>query len=266
MYGADLGISSFKAVQLKNGKIRKKKRVFVNSEKNIEKQIEEFFSDSFFSKAEKIALTGAFAGKAKEIRGKKFIFVNEIQAIGKGSAFLSKEKNFLAVSVGTGSCFVSVKGKKFVHIGGTAIGGKTILGLSELILKEKNFKKIESNALKGNSKKTDLMLSDVYPKGIGLLKENVAVAHFGKISSKKKKDLSAGIFNLVSQGVSISALFAARTLKHNKAVFSGSFAETKFFQKKFCECSKAFTKVQPVFLKQAGFASAVGAALIAGKK
>ncbi len=263
MFGVDLGLSSLKAVQVEKGKIKKKKRIFLNEKQSIEKQIEKFLSDSFFSKAKTIALTGAYSSKVKELKGKKLIQVNEIQAIGKGSAFFSKEKNFLAVSAGTGSCFVSVKGKKFAHIGGTAIGGKTILGLGELILKEKEFKKIELLAEKGNSKKVDLMLFDVYEKGIGLLKENVPIAHFGNLSSRKKEDLSAGIFNLVCQGISIPALFAERTLKHNKIVFSGSLSESKLFKKQFCECINLFSKkTQPVFLKEAGFVSAIGAALI----
>ncbi|MBU2100068.1 hypothetical protein KKB11_02450 [Candidatus Micrarchaeota archaeon] len=272
MIGVDLGLSSFKAIQIENRKIKRKKRIFL-SEKNTEKQIKEFFSDSFFSE-KKIALTGAFSGKAIEMqkkekksgKEKKFIQVNEIDSIASGSAFLSKEKNFLAVSAGTGTAFVSVKGKKIIHAGGTAIGGKTILGLSTLILKEKEFKKIEGNALKGNSDKVDLMLKDFYPKGIGLLKNNVCVAHFGKISSRKKEDLNAGIFNLVSQGISINALFAAKAFKHKKIVFSGSLAESKIFRKTFIECSKVFNLAEPVFLKEGAFASALGAAMIAEKK
>ncbi len=265
MIGVDLGLSSFKAVQIENKKIKEKKRVFLNEKDSIEKQIQKFFSNSFFSE-EKIALTGAYTKKAKNILEKEFSLVNEINSIGKGSSFLSKEKNFLAVSAGSGTAFISFKNNKAVHVGGTAIGGKTITGLNELIIKEKEFSKLEKNALKGNYIKTDLMLSDVYPKGIGLLKNNVCVSHFGKINSKKKTDLSAGIFNLVLQGISINALFAAKAFNHKKIVFSGSLSETKLFKKTFNECRKIFNLAEPVFLSNAGFASAVGAVLIAEKK
>jgi len=267
MIGIDLGISSFKAVQLEKGKIKKKKRVFLNEE-GTEKQIKKFFSDSFFSRKKEIALTGANAEKAKKLFGKKFEFVlvNEIQAIAKGSGFLSKEKNFLAGSIGTGTCFVSVKKNKASHIGGTALGGKTILGLSELITKEKDFKKIEESALKGKAEKTDLMLFDVYSKGIGLLKKNVPVAHFGRIKSNKKTDLNAGIINMICQGISLNALFAAKALKQKKIVFSGSLAESRLFKKVFKDCRQVFDLAEGIFVNNAGFASAIGAGLIAGKK
>ncbi len=267
MFSADLGLSSFKAIELRQEKIKKTKRVFLN-EKNIEKQIKEFFSEKFFLKAESIALTGAYAEKAKKILGKKFIFVsvNEIQAIAEGSSFLSKQKEFLAASVGTGTAFISVKKNNTAHIGGTALGGKTILGLSELIAKEKKYKKIELNALKGDYKKTDLMLKDVYPKGIGALKGNLCVSHFGNIKSKEKKDLSAGIFNLVCQGISLNALCCAKSLGQKKIVFSGSLPESKLFMKTFRECNKVFNLAEPVFLRQGAFASAIGAGIIAGKK
>ena len=259
MIGVDLGISSFKAVEIEKEKIKRKKRVFLNEKESVEKQLKNFFSDSFFFEEKKIAVTGAYSSKLKELKGKKIFRINEIQAIAKGSRFLSKEKNFLAASVGTGCCFVSVKKEKASHIGGTALGGKTILGLSRLLTGKTDFKEIEKKALKGDYKKIDLMLSDVYPKGIGLLKGNVSVSNFGKIKSKKEEDLLAGVFNSVFQGISTNALFAAKALKHEKIVFSGSLAETKLFRKTFKECRNAFHLAEAVFPENGAYAGAVGA-------
>lgn len=264
MYSADLGLSSFNAVLIEEGKIKKKKRVFIKEKESIQKQIKDFFSDEFFS-GKTIALTGAYSTKVNSIKGKKLIKINEIHAIASGSAFLSKEKNFLAASAGTGTAFVSVRKNKASHIAGTAIGGKTILGLSELITKEKEFKKIEASALKGNCNKTDLMLFDVYKKGIGLLKENVSVAHFGELKSKRKKDLNAGIFNLVCQGISTHALLAAKAARHKKIVFTGSLSERKLFKKTFKECQKTFNLAEGIFPKNTEYATAIGAALISNK-
>lgn len=269
MIAIDFGLSSFKAVKLEDRRIEKKKRIFLNEKQGIEKQIKGFLSGTGFLKTGKIALTGAYAEKAKKIiegKGIQVVLVNEIQATAEGSTFLSKEKEFLAVSAGTGTAMISVKKNKSAHSGGTALGGKTITGLNWLITGIKDFKQAESNTLKGDYKKTDLMLSDVYPKGIGALKGNVCVSHFGKISSRKKQDLSAGIFNLVCQGISLNALCCAKSLGHKKIVFSGSLAESSIFQKTFSECNKVFSFAEPIFLKEAGYASAVGAALIAGKK
>ncbi len=266
MFATDLGLSSFKAVEFKNKKIKKKKRIFLNEKESIEKQIKKFFSSRFFPRKKAIALTGAHSQKAVSIlKKKKFILVNEIESIAKGTASMSKQKEFLAGSIGTGICFVSVKKNKCMHIGGTAEGGKTITGLGKLIAKEKNFKKIELNAKKGNYKKIDLMLSDVYPKGIGLLKGNVSVANFGKIKSKKKEDLCAGIFNMVCQGISTHALLAAKSAGHKKIVFVGSLAESSLFKKTFNECRKVFPLAKGIFLKNAGYATAIGAALIASE-
>ena len=265
MYSADLGLSSFNAVLIEDKEIKKKKRVFLNPKKSVSKQRQEFLSDKFFSDAETIALTGANSIKIKEIQGKKIIKVNEIEAIAKGASFLSKQKEFLAASAGTGICFVSVKRKKNAHIGGTAIGGRTLLGLSYFLTKKTDFKEIESCAKKGNLKKMDLMLKDVYPKGIGLLKKNVSVAHFGKTKSRKKEDLCAGVFNMVSQGISTHALLAAKSAGHKKIVFVGSLAESSLFKKTFNECKKVFDLAEGIFPKNAGYATAIGAALIASE-
>ncbi len=259
MIGVDLGISSFKAVEIENGKIKRKKRVFLKENTSLEKQIKRFFSDTFFSEEKKIAVTGAYSSKLTEQKGKKIFRINEIHAIARGSRFLSKEKNFLAASIGTGCCFVSVRKEKAGHIGGTAIGGKTILGLSKLLTGKTDFKEIEKKAEKGDYKKIDLMLSDVYPKGIGLLKGNVSVSNFGKIKSKKEEDLLAGVFNSVFQGISTNALFAAKALKHKKIVFSGSLSESKIFRKTFKECRKLFDSAESVFLENPAYAAAIGA-------
>jgi len=77
--------------------------------------------------------------------------------------------------------------------GGTAVGGGTLLGLSKLLMKTEDVKKIGQLAEKGNLSKIDLSIGDIVGKGIGLLPSNVTACNFGKIKNARKQDIALGL-------------------------------------------------------------------------
>ena len=79
---------------------------------------------------EKIILTGVGATLIKkDIYGIPTFQVNEFEAIGYGGLMLSGLSEALVVSMGTGTAFVQASKDQITHIGGSGVGGGTLLGI-----------------------------------------------------------------------------------------------------------------------------------------
>lgn len=218
-----------------------------------------------FSKISKIAVTG---GKSKQLNGKKIfgipiVHVSEIQAIGFGGSFVSKLKNCLVVSCGTGTCIVQLKNGIAKHFGGTGIGGGTILGLSQLLLKTKNLIELEKLASEGNLKNVDLSVKNVIGSGIGIVPANATASNFANLKNPSRNDLAFGIQNLVGEVVAVSAVFAAKACRQNMVVFVGKAVSFDKVKKAIQKVAKYYG-VKVWFPKNGGIATAAGAAISCG--
>ena len=213
--GIDFGISTTDIAVVKNGKIIKafhieagtplagalrKKRIDVN-------------------KVDGIAVTGG-NHSFKKILGKKFSKVNEINAIGFGGASISKAKSALIVSMGTGTCMVSFKNGKVKHVGGTGLGGGTVLGLSKRLVGTTNIKSLSKLALAGKKENVDLTVKEAIGSGIGIIPGNATASNFAK-ASKSKKDIAFGVQEMVAEANAVMVALAAKQTGHKKIVFIG---------------------------------------------
>ena len=134
--GIDSGSSSVKLIHLaSNGRILHK---LILNKMPVIKAIEIFINRGRIIKCDidKIVLTGV--GK-DEIQGNIYniptVKIDEFIAIGTGGLYLSNKRSGLVVSIGTGTAFVEGKNKSFKHIGGSGVGGGTILKLCEKIVR-----------------------------------------------------------------------------------------------------------------------------------
>ena len=132
--GIDAGSSAVKLVQVDSeGKILQK---LMLNKMPVIKAIEIFINKEKIDKnnISKIVLTGVGKDETEhDIYGIPTIKVDEFIAIGTGGLYLTNKKSGLVVSIGTGTAFVKAKGKTFKHIGGTGIGGGTLLNLCKKI-------------------------------------------------------------------------------------------------------------------------------------
>ena len=236
--------------------------------------IKEFFEDLDFSKdIELIALTGGHHNLIGNVLDKvPVIHVNEVDAIGKGGFHLSKlepNKQALIVNSGSGTACILAKGGEFIHCSGTGVGGGTVLGLSKLLLGTSDPQEIQDLAKKGDANETDLILEDVVSSSIGLLPPNTTAVNFGKIAKENKdaskEDLAAGIVNLVGQTVARIATSVAMTFKVSDIIVVGR-TPTFTALRKSLEEAAMLTNFTPHFPKNAEFAPALGALLIAEKQ
>jgi len=261
--GIDFGASTIDVVLLRGKKIVKSFSTDSSKVKSLEKHLRSLNID--WEKIEKIAVTGGKSARMKKLLGKKVVRVNEINAIAAGGAFVSGCKNCLVVSMGTGTCIVSLRNGKARHLGGTGCSGGTVVGLSKLLLGTSDLKKIEALAEKGNALRVDLSVKDVVGCGIGCIPETATASNFAKLESRKKADLAAALLNLVAEVNVVAAVFAARTVGQRKIVLVGKAIELKGIVHNMRKAAK-YWGIEFIIPSRAGVATAVGAALLAGKR
>jgi type II pantothenate kinase len=79
-------------------------------------------------------------------------------AIGTGGKYLAKKDRIIISNIGTGTAIIEVNGKNINHLGGTGVGGGTIIGLSKIMLATTDFDTVMEYASKGIIHNVDLMI------------------------------------------------------------------------------------------------------------
>ena len=176
---------------------------------------------------DKIAITGVGSSYIDStIFGINTIKIDEFEAIGLGGSFLSGINKTLVVSLGTGTAMVKVDGNKIKHIGGTGIGGGTLLGLGKGILNIIDFDEIVELSKHGNLHKVDLTIGDISNEKVGSLNQSVTASNFGNIHKiANEEDYAKGILNLIYQTIGMLAVFGARMSGNKDIVFTGKLAQ-----------------------------------------
>lgn len=104
-----------------------------------------------------------------------------IQVGGKNDQNLDEENKFIIASLGTGTTFTYYDGQITHHIGGSALGGGTFLGLSKLIFNQNDFPTLYQMAQQGKHENVDLMISDLVGADyISNLTSNVVASSMAK--------------------------------------------------------------------------------------
>lgn len=217
----------------------------------------------------RVRITLSTGGRSRflgnEILGIPIMRVDEIKAIGFGGLTLSGRKNCLVVSAGTGTALVVVHdgGRVIRHVGGTGVGGGTILGLSNRMIGIYDFKVVEEMALKGDPSKVDLTINDIVGGPVGILPANVTASNFGKILGEASaEDVAAGIFNMVSQTIAVVAAMAAKAYNlEDNVVVTGMLAKSRLISRIIRETADLFS-VNVVIPENCELAGAIGAVAV----
>ncbi|MDR0569098.1 MAG: pantothenate kinase [Spirochaetaceae bacterium] len=176
------------------------------------------------SQIEKIMITGAGSTKIKnDLFGIPTEKIDEITAIGVGGMFLAQRDNIIITNIGTGTAVIEAKKDGIAHIGGSGVGGGTILGLSKLLLQTSNFNGIMQLAESGNLNQVDLLLEDIMETDISFLRREATASNFGKMAdTARHEDLALGILNLVYQVIGMLSVFAARSKGIDRVIVTGN--------------------------------------------
>ena len=189
--------------------------------------------------------------------------VPEFRSIGTGGLFLSGLREAVVISMGTGTAAVYAKeGEEPVYLGGTGVGGGTLMGLSKMLLKLDDISHIEQLARNGDLSKIDLRISDITKKDIlSGVSMDLTASNFGKVSDlASKEDIAKGILNMVFETVGMIAIFAARSYSVRDIVLTGNLTRLAYCHDMFARLSDYF-HVNFLIPEMSEFATVIGTAL-----
>jgi type II pantothenate kinase len=258
--GIDFGISTTDVALVEGGKLQ---NAFHIDSKSLKELREALVVRGIDVRAiDELAVTGGRASLHR-LFGKSVARVSELSAIGFGGAFIAGLRSALVVSMGTGTCIVSLRRGRVGHVGGTALGGGTIIGLSRRLLGEANVQKLKRLASTGSSKGTDLSVREAIGGGIGIVPANATASFFAGGGRQGKSDTAFALQNMVGENNAVIAALAAKSSGHKDIVFIG---KTTLFPvvRRAIKRVLGYYGFSPRFPKMGAYATAIGAAAVRG--
>ncbi len=263
--GIDIGGSTTKIIAVRDSEIMPPMQVKANDPKtSVYGAFGRYITENGLdlSAVNRIMITGVGSSFITEdIYGIKTGHVSEFDAIGKGGLYLSGLDSAIIVSMGTGTSFIKANKDKIERIGGTGVGGGTLLGLSSKFIHVRHFDSIAKLAAEGDLEKVDLTVGDISQNCVTDMPDYTTAANFGKVSDYATKgDIAKGLINMILQTIGIMAVFACRIDDTKNVVLCGNLTAVPDAQKYFDEI-KELHGVDFIIPKYAEYATALGAAL-----
>ncbi|MFC4558280.1 type II pantothenate kinase [Virgibacillus kekensis] len=198
--------------------------------------------------------------------------VVEFDATASGIKYLAEKQgyqlgqNYLFVNVGTGTSIHSVKESQQERVGGSGIGGGTLLGLAYLLTGKLDYEEIIRSASEGDRGNVDLKVKDIFEGSLPPISGDLTASNFGKKNAMASKapsdaDKVAAVVGLIGEVIVTISTQMAFINDTSSIVYVGSSFRSNPLLK---EIIKEYTKMvgkEPVFLKNGEFSGAVGALL-----
>ncbi|MBQ8862384.1 MAG: pantothenate kinase [Clostridia bacterium] len=217
---------------------------------------------------EKVIVTGTGSSYIKDsIYGLPCVHEAEFTCVGKGGLYLSGLSEAIVVSMGTGTALVHAKkdGNGIItkYLGGTGVGGGTLIGLSKKLIGIGNIANIVDVAKTGTLDNIDLRISDMIQLGESNvpLPNDMTAANFGKVSDiASKGELALGVINMVFETIGMIGYFATKSVGTKDLVLTGNMTNLPQAREIFANLNTLFD-VNFIIPENAVFATAHGAAL-----
>lgn len=191
--------------------------------------------------------------------------LSEFECVGRGGLYISGYKKAIIVSMGTGTAVVYANEEnaeaEYEYMGGTGVGGGTLVGLSKQMIGISDIRHLVSLAESGDIEKIDLRIGDITKKELGGLPSYMTASNFGKLSDiASKEDIALGIINMVFESIGMLAVFAARSKKVKDIVLTGNLSKMPQAKPIFEILSEMFG-LNFVIPENSEFGTVIGAAL-----
>ena len=220
------------------------------------------------SDIDRVMMTGAGSAFAQRplYEGLDCRSVPEFTSVGLGGLYLSGLDEAIVVSMGTGTALVHAKktenGTDIKYLGGTGVGGGTLIGLSRKMIGVDTVEHIEQLCEGGDLSNIDLRISDISTNNA--YKEmayDMTASNFGKVSDlATKNDIALGITNMVSETSGMLCVFAARSHNLDRVVLTGNLTTLAPIRNVFKTMEKLFG-IHFIIPQNAQFGPVIGAAL-----
>ena len=216
---------------------------------------------------DKIMMTGVGSSFVKrDLYGLECVKVPEFDGIGFGGLYLSGLDEAVVVSMGTGTAIVHARSDgRMKYLGGTGVGGGTLMGLSKLLLSAETVEHIEEYAALGNIGNIDLRIKDMTASDSkSQLAADLTASNFGNVSDlATKDDMALGIMNIVYETIGMVSIFAAKSVGVQNIVLTGNLTRLAFCKEKFdfFNSLKPMYGVNFIIPESAEYATVIGAAI-----
>lgn len=223
--GIDAGGTLLKIVYVDEGQRRFEKRPssdidhLINELNNVHSQ-------------DQIYLTGGKAEYMSEELNQNACMSVEFDATYLGLMSLIKEqdlglKRFVYLNVGTGTSFHQADQNGQERVGGSGVGGGTLLGLSSLLTGINDFDEIVSLAKEGNRDEIDLKVHHIYAGRPTPIPDDLTASNFGNVLNSNIADLNVAdkvqaVIALVAETVTAVGISLAEGFETKDIVFIGS--------------------------------------------
>ena len=219
------------------------------------------------SDIEKIVMTGVGSSYVKhDLYGIECQRVPEFSCIGRGGLYLTGLERALVVSMGTGTALVYAdRSGKNDYLGGTGVGGGTLVGLSKLLVGAEGIEHIEEYGAEGDLANVDLRIKDITAKSsLTELNCDMTAANFGNVSDiATKGDIALGVMNMVYETIGMVSVFASRSCGVKDIILTGNLTRLGFAKRKFEEINGMGYGASFRIPELAQYATVIGCALSA---
>lgn len=191
--------------------------------------------------------------------------VPEFSAAALGGLYLSGLDEAIIVSMGTGTALIHAKKEgsntQINYLGGTGVGGGTLLGLTKKLTGIDTIEHIEEICRGGDIHNVNLLVGDISKnaKFTGV-NENLTASNFGKVSDMaSNSDIALGVCNMVAETIAMMAVFTARGHGLKNVVLIGNLTNIKPVRDVFADLDSF--GINFIIPENASFGTVIGAAL-----
>jgi type II pantothenate kinase len=213
-----------------------------------------------------VATGGGASGLGDSVAGCRLAHVPEFDAWAGGAPIVAADEGialperYLLVSLGTGTSILAIDGAHASRAGGTAVGGGTALGLARLLLGVDRFEDLIALASRGDRRRVDLMVSEVYRATPATVARNLTASNFAKLASTRPEDIAHALWGLVGETVVLVSLGLARSAGTETVTYCGATLADNAPLRAIVEDISTFFGLRPLFLARGAYCGAVGAA------
>ena len=167
----------------------------------------------------------------------------------------------LLVSLGTGTSVLLVEPGRAIRVGGTALGGGTLLGLGAALLGTVDFAELVRLAQAGDRRRVDLLVADLEAGDAIPLPGDITAASLAKLATgaaAAPADVAHALFGMIGENVGLLAGALAAATGARRVVYGGGLLRANPPLRAILGRFAAFGPAL-VFLENGEFAGAVGA-------
>ena len=267
--GIDMGMSTCKIIGFAGDNLLKpilKLSDKSNEDIVLKECLQEFLETNSLqlSDISSIMITGVGSSYIEgDIMGIPTHYVAEFDANGAYGDYVCPDDKYIIISMGTGSSYVYVDGKNMTHLGGLALGGGTITGLSNVIFKNSDFEYIKNLSENGDISNIDLCMGDITKTEIPGLPSSITASNFAKATGNESDaDIAEGIIHTVIENILQTGALIGKGYGVKTFVLMGGLAKYPQCKGVSSQLNDLHKNINYICKENAMYGSAIGAALL----